>query len=82
MRGATEADDDVYVMTNAYWEPVRRMIQAPSAPALHRIVDTSLARPHDIVEPGQPGALGADACVVGARSVAALMTSQIALQVE
>ena len=60
---------NLYVMANAYWEPLTFTIQAPGPWV--RVVDTSLAPPGDIVEraeaPGVPGSYDA-----GARSVVIL----------
>lgn len=39
---------DLYVIANAFWEPIRFHIQAPGPWA--RVVDTNLAPPEDIIE--------------------------------
>src|SRR5262245_52103685 len=60
---------DLYVIANAYWEPLSFAIQAPGPWA--RVVDTSLVPPHDIVE-RPDGAPVPDSYVVGPRSVVIL----------
>jgi pullulanase/glycogen debranching enzyme len=60
---------DLYVIANAYWEPLRFAIQA-TGPWV-RIVDTSLAPPEDIVDPGDRPALSGS-YDVAARSVVIL----------
>jgi isoamylase len=60
---------DVYVIVNAHWEPLTFSIQAPGTWV--RIVDTSLAPPHDIVEAGDAPTVAAR-YDVAARSVVVL----------
>ncbi len=60
---------DLYVIANAYWEPLTFTIQA--AGPWGRVVDTSLAPPADIVEPVDAPAVGAT-YEVAARSVVIL----------
>jgi glycogen operon protein len=50
LRGDRENDDDLYVMLNAYWEPLTFAVQADDASAWLRIVDTSRDSPDDIVD--------------------------------
>lgn len=52
--GASQSDDDIYVLINAYWEPLTFMIQEGSAREWRRVVDTSLPSPDDISVPGVP----------------------------
>ena len=56
---------DLYVIANAYWEPLTFAIQADGP--WRRIVDTTLASPDDIVEPGTGLPVG-DTYVVGPRA--------------
>ena len=44
-------EGDLYVMVNAFWEPVRFHIQEGGAGDWKRLVDTSRASPEDIAEP-------------------------------
>jgi isoamylase len=53
LHGASQKDDDIYVMINAYWEGLEFHIQEGAA--VHewkRIVDTSLPSPDDFLEHG------------------------------
>ncbi len=50
LHGASENDDDIYVMINAYWEPLTFTIQEGLPEQWRRVVDTSLASPQDITD--------------------------------
>ena len=50
--GERFGEGDLYVMVNAFWEPVRFHIQEGSAGDWKRLVDTSRISPEDIAEPG------------------------------
>ena len=52
LHGASQNDDDVYVMINAYWEPLTFTVQEGLPEQWVRVVDTSLASPQDIVDTG------------------------------
>jgi isoamylase len=54
LHGASQADDDIYVMTNAYWEELQFRIQEGTPQDWVRIVDTSLPTPDDFAELGVP----------------------------
>ena len=54
LHGASEADDDIYVMINAYWEELQFRIQEGTPQDWVRIVDTSLPTPDDFAELGVP----------------------------
>jgi glycogen operon protein len=71
LRGSSQADDDLYVMINAHWDPHTFTIHEPG-PWL-RVVDTSRASPEDIVEPGNEQQLAAGVYPVGPRSVVVLI---------
>lgn len=47
LHGASQNDDDLYVIVNAYWEPIDFAIQEGSAQEWKRIVDTGLPSPDD-----------------------------------
>jgi len=47
LHGASQGDDDVYVMINAYWENLEFRVQEGAAPEWQRIVDTALPSPDD-----------------------------------
>lgn len=72
LRGATEDDVDLYVMINAFWEPVRFEVQVPATTRLARVVDTTLESPNDIVDPAAGVPLNERAYTVGPRSVVVL----------
>jgi isoamylase len=54
LHGASEAEDDIYVMINAYWEELQFQIQEGTPQGWLRIVDTDLASPDDFSECGLP----------------------------
>jgi isoamylase len=54
LHGASQADDDIYVMINAYWEALRFRIQEGEPRNWLRIVDTDLASPADFSDRGLP----------------------------
>jgi isoamylase len=54
LHGASQADDDIYVMINAFWEELQFGIQEGTPQDWVRIVDTSLPTPNDFAEPGVP----------------------------
>jgi glycogen operon protein len=52
LRGASQADDDVYVMINAYWQELQFQIQEGAPRDWTRIVDTGLPSPDDVSDYG------------------------------
>ena len=54
LNGESHADDDIYVMVNAYWEALNFTIQQGAARQWRRVVDTSLPTPDDITPEGVP----------------------------
>jgi isoamylase len=54
LHGASQDDDDIYVMINAYWEELQFEIQEGSAQDWIRIVDTDLPCPDDFLEHSLP----------------------------
>ncbi len=76
LHGASQDDDDIYVMVNAYWEKLEFQIQEGklqegTAQEWMRIVDTALAIPDDFSERGEP--LHAPNYSVAPRSVVVLL---------
>jgi len=71
LHGASEDDDDIYVMINAYWEALEFQIQEGMARQWKRIVDTALASPDDFSDSGLP--LEGMQYAVAARSVVVLL---------
>src|SRR5437899_1771643 len=71
LHGASQNDDDIYVMINAYWEELEFHIQEGTAQDWVRVVDTALASPDDFAEPGE--SLGVASYLVAPRSVVVLL---------
>ncbi|HTZ58370.1 MAG TPA: isoamylase [Acidobacteriaceae bacterium] len=70
LHGASQQDDDFYVMINAYWEALKFHIQEGTSSEWIRIVDTSLASPDDYSDVGVP--IGAMEYDVAPRSIVVL----------
>jgi isoamylase len=66
---------DIYVMVNAYWESLEFRIQADPNRVIpwKRVVDTSLASPDDIAEPGSEMRTDAATYAVQPRSIVVLI---------
>lgn len=73
LRGASESDGDLYVLINAWWEPVRFEIQDQDDRAWLRVVDTSLPSPLDILEPGHEEVVSERSYTVAPRSIVVLL---------
>jgi len=54
LHGASQDDDDIYVMINAYWEELEFHVQEGAAGEWGRIVDTGLPSPDDFSDYGAP----------------------------
>jgi glycogen operon protein len=54
LHGASQADDDIYVMINGYWEKLEFTIQEGTPQDWIRIVDTDAASPDDFTATGLP----------------------------
>jgi isoamylase len=54
LHGASQGDDDIYVMINAYWEELEFHLQEGTVQEWKRIVDTALPSPDDFSERGVP----------------------------
>lgn len=52
LHGASQGDDDIYVMINACWEELEFYVQEGTAQEWKRIVDTALPSPHDFSDHG------------------------------
>jgi isoamylase len=74
LHGASQQDDDLYVMINAYWEQLNFHIQEGTATDWKRIVDTHLSSPEDFSEDGF--SVGSMEYVVAPRSIVVLLRSQ------
>ena len=67
LHGASQGDDDIYVMINGYWEELEFQVQAGTARDWTRVVDTALPGPNDFMEAGE--SLGASSYRAAPRSV-------------
>ena len=71
LHGASQNDQDIYIMINAYWEDVEFQIQEGTALEWTRIVDTALPTPNDFSHSGEP--LTTLSCLAASRSVVVLL---------
>ena len=72
LRGERFSEGDLYVMINAWWQPLLFSIAEGDAGEWSRILDTGLPSPEDICEPGGEKPLGSLDYEVGPRSVVVL----------
>jgi isoamylase len=77
LSGASENDDDIYVMINAYWQKLTFKIQEGVPGQWARVVDTSLPSPDDVIEVAAP--FESASYVVDERSVVVLVRRKPAL---
>lgn len=77
LSGARFQEGSLYVMINAFWEPVRFTVQEGEPQDWQRAVDTSLPSPEDIAEPSAYRALDSLTYTVAARSVVVLVRDRI-----
>jgi isoamylase len=73
LHGGADQDRDLYVMINAFWEPLEFGLFEGTPEQWGRVVDTSRDAPQDIVEPGQETSPIANTYPVGPRSIVVLM---------
>jgi glycogen operon protein len=71
LHGASQNDDDIYVMINAYWEELEFLVQEGTSQEWARIVDTALPSPEDFSDNGI--VLGELRYSVGPRSIVVLL---------
>ena len=71
LNGASQGDDDIYVMINAYWQELQFQIQEGAPEDWIRIVDTALPAPDDFSEFGLP--IQQSTYQVGPRSIVVLL---------
>ena len=71
LSGASQHDDDIYIMINSYWQRLRFKIQEGTPGEWSRVVDTSLPTSDDFLETGHP--LQSGEYDVEARSVVILV---------
>ncbi|MES1178066.1 MAG: isoamylase [Myxococcales bacterium] len=73
--GNGHAGPSLYVLANFYEKPLSFDIQQGSAGSWRRVIDTSLASPDDVADPGTEPVLGSLSYVVNAQSVVVLVSS-------
>lgn len=73
LHGASQNDQDIYVVINAYWQDLTFTIQEGNQREWKRVVDTSLPFPEDFSDP--PAPIPSLAYRVKARSVVVLVRS-------
>jgi len=74
LSGESQGDVDLYVMINAWWEPLEFGIHKGAPEDWSRVVDTSLASPDDILQPGSEVQLDSRFYTVSPRSVVVLVS--------
>ena len=75
LHGASQNDDDIYVMINAYWQPLQFELQEGAPPDWVRVVDTDLLSPDDFS--GRGLQLQQSIYQVAPRSIVVLVRSKI-----
>jgi isoamylase len=76
LHGASQGDDDIYVMINGYWQDLEFHVQEGTAQEWKRIVDTALPSPNDFMDHDSLGngmTLERMSYVVAARSTVVLL---------
>lgn len=76
LSGASQQDDDLYVMINAYWEDLRFTVQEGQASDWRRVIDTSLPSPTDVSEAGREARLRSSTYQVRSRSIVVLVRAR------
>jgi glycogen operon protein len=72
--GGEGSESDVHVIMNMYWEPIEfELAQVENFP-WHRVVDTALDSPNDILEPGHEQPVSVASYVAQGRSIAVFIT--------
>lgn len=73
LHGASQDDEDLYVMINAYWDDLPFFIQDGPFQEWKRVIDTSMDSPNDFRGPGNEIPLMSQTYIVRARSVVVLI---------
>ncbi|HEC16726.1 MAG TPA: glycogen-debranching protein [Sedimenticola sp.] len=71
--GASQGDENIYVMINAWWRDLVFSVQQGDPGRWRRVIDTARESPHDIEDPGREAPLQGPDYRVGARSVVVLV---------
>ncbi|TMK24183.1 MAG: glycogen-debranching protein, partial [Actinobacteria bacterium] len=72
LRGASQGDDDLYVMVNAHRKALDFIVQERAPAEWRCVIDTAQESPRDILEPGEEARLKSAYYNVGPRSVVVL----------
>ncbi len=72
--GGFEGEADIHVMLNMYWEDLDFEIPSIEGRKWYKVVDTALASPMDIVEPGEETVVSGNVFPVKDRSVVVLIS--------
>ncbi len=72
--GGFNGDADIHVMLNMYWEGLEFELPTVPGRTWYRVVDTSIASPMDIVEPGQEMMVTGNTYFVSDRSTVILIS--------
>ena len=73
LHGASQQDNDMYIMINAYWQDLSFDIQEGTASEWRRVVDTSLESPFDFLEPNKDSPLQSLRYQVASRAMVILI---------
>jgi len=73
LTGERFGEGDLYVMINAFWQPVLFLVQEGDVGEWKRLIDTNRPSPEDIVEPGDEELLGSLSYKLAPRSIAVLV---------
>jgi isoamylase len=73
LKGGSMGDQDLYVMVNAFTEPLIFTVIDGSSKPWYRVIDTSQNSPQDICEPGQEQQMFGAQCPVAPRSIVVLV---------
>jgi isoamylase len=76
LHGASQKDDDLYVMINAHQEDVHFFIQEGRPEEWRRVIDTALDSRDDFCEPGREVQLAFGSYTVKARSIVVLIRAR------
>jgi isoamylase len=75
LEGKILGDDDLYVMVNAFWQPLSFRIQVGTTNQWKRVIDTSLETPNDILPEAATEGINDLTYSVAARSLVVLVRS-------
>jgi glycogen operon protein len=76
LHGASQQDRDIYVMINAYWEPLTFAVSEGDPDEWGRVVDTHRDSPDDVLDPGEEQALATGSYLVGPRTIVVLLRNR------